>query len=179
MTPVQKKWLIRGVTATAFVVMTLACCKQCSDKEEAQNVSEQNYNHAVAAQDKIAELRDSVAMLQGKLADCEGRCVRKPAKPKPKPQPKQEPKKEPEDSGIIIVLGEPDKPDDVVVNTGANAKINDVDVSLDNHSENNGAIVVGDNNHVVVNPKPDPVETLTVTKRRTCKIVIGGQERSR
>jgi uncharacterized protein YoxC len=115
--------------------------------------------------DSIATLNDSLLIVNEELTDCRN-SKRKPAKPATpaKPQPKPQPKP------VVAV-----KPDTVIVVQQPVAKPEcggNVNVNL-NNAQNNGAIVVGNGNNVVINTPAvqAAVDTLNkVTVKRTVRI---------
>lgn len=89
--------------------------------------------------DSIATLNDSLLIVNEELTDCRN-SKRKPVKSQQKPQQKLAPVVTVKPDTIVIVQQAP-------VNPGC---VGETNVSL-NNSQNNGAIVVGNGNNVVVN----------------------------
>lgn len=111
--------------------------------------------------DSIATLNDSLLIVNEELTDCRN-SKRKPAKPATpaKPQPKPVVAVKPD---TVIVVQQP------VAKPGCGGNVN---VNL-NNSQNNGAIVVGNGNNVVINTPAvqAAVDTLNkVTVKRTVRI---------
>lgn len=130
--------------------------------------NEEMFDTIYMQRDSIAKLNDSLCVVNEKLTDCRN-SKRKPTKPAPvKPAPVKPAKVKPapvapvKSDTIIIVQQAP-------VNRGCAGETN---ISL-NNSQNNGAIVVGNGNNVVVNTPAvqAAVDTLNnVTVKRTIYI---------
>ncbi len=139
--------------------------------------------------DSIIVLNDSLAVVNDKLADCrKGKkpCpqpkapVKKPVAPKPVVKPQPKPVVKP-DTVVVLVQAPVDtvkcapavnvdlknsQNNGVIAVGGAQGK---TDVKLDNGSVNNGAIVIGNGNHVIVN-NPNAAKVVADTLTRITKI---------
>ncbi len=122
----------------------------------AQIIAEQA-DSIVVLNDSIAVLNDSLTVVNGKLNDCRNSRKNQQAR---KPQPKKNQRVNP-----APVMSTPVKPDTVVIvrqgnGTGGGSSVN---VNL-NNSQNNGTIVVGNGNNVVVN------NTAADAQQGACKV---------